>query len=122
MMNDRFASQLRRHLIESADERAADGQLAAVIAAVGATGQRRPLAVRLAGMPGRVGPIPASAFRFALVALALALAAMGAALLGAGGPVPRSTSFEGTWAVVDPADGSTMKLYVLAGQSPGVRF
>lgn len=122
MMNDRFASGLRQHLVDTANERPADGQLAAVVAAVAATGQRLPVAARLTWMPGRIGPFPATALRLGLVALALLLAAMGAALLAGGGPGPRSTSFEGTWAVVDPADGSTMKLYVLAGERPSVRF
>ena len=121
MMNDRFASGLRQHLLDTANERPADGQLAAVVAAIGTTGQRLPVAARLTWMPGRIGPLPASALRLGLVALALLLAALGAALLGAGAG-PRSTSFEGTWAVVDPADGSTMKLYVLAGQRPSVRY
>jgi hypothetical protein len=123
MMNDRFAAQLRQHLLESAVERPADGQLATVIDRVADTPQRHPVAARLTWLPGRVGPFPSTALRYGLVALALIAATAAAAVLGGGsnGPV-RSTVFEGTWTTIDPLDGSAMRLVVGEGTTPFVRF
>ena len=121
-MNDRFAAELRHHLLESADERPADGQLAAVVDAVAGTSQRTPLAARLTWNPGRIGPVPSAAIRYGLVAAALALAMVAGALLGGGGSRQPSTVFEGTWITIDPADGSGMTLVVGPGQTPDVYF
>lgn len=120
-MNDRLAAQVRQHLLDTANERPADGQLAAVLGGVAATTQRTPLVARLTWMPDRVGPFPSSTLRYGLVAVTLALAAVAALVIGAGSS-SRSTDFEGTWTTTDPADASAMKLYVLAGASPQVRF
>lgn len=122
-MNDRFSAQLRQHLLESAVERPADGQLATVIDRVADTPQRHPVAARLTWLPGRVGPFPSTALRYGLVALALIAATVAAAVLGGGadGPV-RSTVFEGTWTTIDPLDGSTMTLVVGEGTTPAVQF
>jgi hypothetical protein len=121
MMNDRFSAQLRQQLLDTADERAAEGQLAAIVAHVAITPQRRPLVARLPGLQGRVAPFPA-VVRFGLIAVALVLAAVAGAIL-AGGSQPRATTpFEGTWTTIDPLDGSTMNLYVSAGATPAVRF
>ena len=118
MMNDRFSSQLRQHLLETADERPAAGQLAAVIDGVATTRQRHPLIARLAWRPDRVGPLPSAAIRYGLIALALALAAMAGALLAGGGG--RSTVFEGTWITIDVPDGSGMTFVVGPGTRPEV--
>jgi hypothetical protein len=120
MMNDRFSAQLRQHLLEAANERAADGQLAAIADQVAVTSQRRALGTWLPVLQGRIGGFPA--VRYGLIALALVLAAMvGAVLAGGGGSTP-STPFEGTWTTIDAPDGSTMNLYVGAGPTPTVRF
>jgi hypothetical protein len=121
MMNDRFSAQLRQHLLETADERPADGQLAAIVEHAAITPQRRPLVARLPGFQGRIGRFPATV-RYGLFAVALVLAAMAGAIL-AGGIQPRpSTPFEGTWTTTDPTDGSTMFLTVAAGTTPAVQF
>ena len=120
-MNDRFAAQLRQHLLETADERPADGQLARVIDGVAATTQRHSLTARLTWEPGRIGPFPSKAIRLGLIVVALALAAAAGASL-AGGPRPPSSVFEGTWITIDPADGSGMTLVVGAGRTPMVYF
>ncbi len=122
MMNDRFSAQLRQHLLDTADERPGDGQLAALVERVAVTGQRHPLAVRLAWFPGRIGPVPSAAVRYGLIAAALLGAIAGAAMLGGGAvPIP-GTVFEGTWTSTDPADGSTQILVVGEGTSPEVHF
>ena len=121
MMNDRFSVQLRQHLLETANERPADGQLATIVADVATTPQRRPLIARLPELRGRIGPFPA-AVRYGLIALALVLAAVAGAILAGGGASRPSTPFEGTWTTTDVPDGSTMNLYVGAGTTPSVRF
>lgn len=121
MMNDRFSASLRRHLLDTANERPADGQLAAVLDRVADTPQRLPLVARLAWVPGRIGPFPSTALRWALIAAALLAATMAVAIGGGGGPF-RSTVFEGTWTSVDPVDASRMTLVVGAGMTPVVHF
>jgi len=121
MMNDRFSVQLRQHLLETANERPADGQLATIVADVAATPQRRPLIARLPELRGRISSFPA-AVRYGLIALALVLAAVAGAILAGGGASRPSTPFEGTWTTTDVPDGSTMNLYVGAGTTPTVRF
>jgi hypothetical protein len=119
-MTDRFDAQLRQHLLGTAEERPAEGQLTSIVAQVGVTKQRRPLVGRLPGFPVRIGPFPA-AVRLGLIAVSLVLAAMAGAILATGG-APVSTPFEGTWTTIDQPDGSTMNLYVGGGPSPTVRF
>jgi len=121
-MNDRFAASLRRHLLETANERPADGQLAAVFERVADTPQRHPLVDRLARFPERIGPFP-PALSWALIAAALLIAAAAMALLGSGRDGRfRSTVFEGTWSAIDPGDGSIQTLVVAAGMTPAVHF
>jgi hypothetical protein len=120
-MTDRFDAQLRQHLLGTAEERPAEGQLTSIVAQVAVTRQRRPLVARLPGFRARIGPFPA-AVRFGLIALCLVLAAVAGAILAGGSPTPPSTPFEGTWTTVDRPDGSTMNLYVGAGPTPTVRF
>ena len=121
MTQDRFSAQLRQHLLESADERPAEGQLTAVVAAVNRTSQRTPLVARLTWNPGRIGAFPSVALRYGLIAAAMALATVGGALLG-GGASGASTVFEGTWIAIDPVDRSGMTLVVAPGQTPAVYF
>jgi hypothetical protein len=121
MMNDRFSAQLRQHLLDAANERPADGQLASVMAGIAATPQRRPLAAKLPGFQGRIGPFPA-VVRYGLIAALLALAAVAGAILAGAGAKGLSTPFEGTWTAIDVPDGSTMNLIVGAGGHPSVRF
>jgi hypothetical protein len=121
MMTDRFDAQLRQHLLETANERPVDGQLATIARDVAATPQRRPLIARLPGLRGRIGQFPA-AVRYGLIALALVLAAVAGAILAGGGAHGRSTPFDGTWTATDMPDGSTVDLYVGSGSAPTVRF
>ena len=121
-MNDAFSSDLRRHLVSTADERPADGQLAAITQRVAVTPQRRPLLVRLASMPDRYGPVPAQALRYALLAAALLALVAGAAILAGAMVRHPDTLFEGTWSSVDPADGSQQTLSVSGGLAPAVQF
>lgn len=122
MMNDRFAAQLRQHLVDTADERPADGQLAALDARVAVTAQRHPLAARLTWFPGRIGPFPSAALRYGLVVLALVAAAVAVGILAGGRESPASTVFEGTWTATDRVDRSTLILLVGGGSSPAVQF
>jgi hypothetical protein len=122
MMNDKFAAGLRQHLLDTADERPADGQLAAITALVADTPQRPPLLARLAGFPLRIRPFPSTAMRWAIVAAALLSVALGVAILGGGGGPTRSTVFEGSWTAPDPGDGSRQTLVVGAGVTPAVRY
>lgn len=119
-MNDKFAADLRRHLVRAADERPAHGQYAAIVHAVGGVGQRHPLVARLTWFPGRIGPVPSAAVRYGLVAAALALATVAGALVG--GASSPSTVFEGTWTSTDPSDGSAQILVVGPGNTPEVYF
>lgn len=119
-MTDRFDAQLRQHLLGTADERPADGQLTAIVEHIAVTAQRRPLAARLPGFAVRIGPVPA-AVRYGLIAAALLLAVVVGAILAGGAPAP-STTFEGTWTAIDVPDGSRLNLYVGAGRTPTVRF
>jgi hypothetical protein len=121
MMNDRFSAELRQHLLATADERQADGQLATIVDRVAVTAQRHGLVARLRWFPGRIGPILPAAVRYGLVALALIIATVAAAMLAAGN-APRRTVFEGTWTSIDPGDGSTQNLIVGAGTTPTVHF
>jgi hypothetical protein len=119
-MNDRFSAQVRQHLLDTADERPADGQLEMVVWSVAHTQQRHPLLARLTWNPGRIGLFPAAAVRFGLVAATLALAMVaGAVLAGGAGP---TTVFDGTWTATDPGDGSVMILVVGPGNTPAVYF
>lgn len=121
-MNERFSAQLRQHLLDTANERPADGQLAAVVEGVAATGQRPSMVARLTWFPGRIGPFPSAGLRYGLVTLALALVTVVAAILVGGSVRPPSTVFEGAWTSTDPGDGSRQTLTVGAGSTPAVHF
>jgi hypothetical protein len=127
MMNDRFSAQLRKHLLETANERPAEGQLAAIVKHAAITRQRRPILAQLPVFQGRIREFSA-AVRYGLIAVALVLAALAGAVVGGGGgppPTPSptaSTVFEGRWTGPDPVDGSTLTLIVGAGMAPVVQF
>ena len=120
MMNDRFSAELRQHLLSTADERPADGRLAAIVEGVAVTRQRHPLVSRLPWSPTRLDAFPSRAMRYGLLAAALIVAVVGVAVFAVG--QTHRTPFEGTWTSIDPADGSTQTLVVGAGASPSVRF
>lgn len=87
MMNDRFSAQLRKHLLDTADERPADGRLEAIDERVAVTAQRPRLVARLGWFPGRVDPFASGAVRYALIAAAVIVAIVAAALAaGVGSP------------------------------------
>jgi len=121
MMTDRFSADLRRHLLATANERPADGQLAAIDELVAVTPQRRPLVTRLPWSHGRINPFPSVALRYGLIAIALIIALVAAALAAGFGPT-RRTVFEGTWTSIDVPDGSTQTLIVGPGMDPAVHF
>jgi hypothetical protein len=119
-MTDRFDAQLRQHLLENANERAAEVQIAAIVDRVAVTSQRRSLPARLTWWPNRIGPFPSAAVRYGLLAAAL-LAALGAAAFVALSQ-PDRTVFEGRWTAIDVPDGSRMYLDVGEGATPTVRY
>jgi len=119
MMNDRFDANLRQHLLGTADERPADGQLDAVLRSVAGTAQRAPLAARLNWYPGRIGRFETRTLRLGLVAGLLVIGSIvGAMLIGSSS----SSVFEGTWRSTDSGDGSNQSLVIGAGPAPDVRF
>jgi hypothetical protein len=121
MMNDRFSAQLRQHLLETANDRPAEGQLAAIVDSVAAKPQRRWLAPWRPQVPAWVGGLPATV-RYGLLAGLLVLAALAGAILAGGGTHAPSTPFEGSWTTIDVADDSTLYLSVGAGPNPTLRF
>jgi len=121
-MNDRFSAQLRQHLLDTADERPAEGQLAAVVEGVAVTRQRHPLVARLTWTHGRIGLFPSTGLRYGLATLALVAVTVGAAVMGGGAGPSGRTVFEGTWTSTDPVDGSTLSLIVGSGSAPNIRF
>jgi hypothetical protein len=122
MMNDRFDARLRQHLLEAADERPADAQLATIVEQVAVTAQRPPVVARLAWFPRPIVPLPSTALRWAVVAAVLLGLALALVMLGGGGGPTRSTVFEGTWTSIDTADGSRQTLVVGAGLTPALHF
>jgi hypothetical protein len=95
MMNDRFAAQLRKHLLETADERPGDGRLEAIDERIAVTAQRPRLVARLGWFPGRVDPFASGAVRYALIAAALIVAIVAAALAAGVGSPSASGGFGG---------------------------
>jgi hypothetical protein len=118
MMDDRFAAQLRRHLLATADERPASDTLAAIIDGVAATAQHPAPLAWLTWFPRRLGPFPSAAVRFALIVLALIIAIVAAGSF-AGSQPRRPVDLGGT--VQYRVDGglSTTTIDAVA-DSPGV--
>lgn len=122
MMTDPFSLLLRRHLLETADERPADGRLETVVQSTAATRQRRSWLVRLRWLVDPAAPFDNARNRYGAAALApLIAASMIAVLAGGGGPAGR-TVFEGSWTATDTTDRSTQTLIVDGGRSPSVHF
>jgi hypothetical protein len=100
MMNDRFSTELRQHLLATADERPTEGRFAAIVEGVAATAQRPAALAWLTWFPTRMGPFPSAAVRYGLIALALIVATVAAVAL-AGGQPPRSVDL----GIFEPAAG-----------------
>jgi hypothetical protein len=122
MMTDQFSVQLRRHLLDTADERPADGRLEAVVERTLGMPQRLPWLARLRWRLDPIAPFNNPWLRYGAVVLSLLLLA-GLALIAAGGSGPPArTVFEGTWTSTDTADRSTQTLVIGPGQNPTVHF
>ena len=122
MTNERFSGQLRQHLLATADERPAEGQLASIVDRVAVTSQRPTLVARLPWFQSGAGWLSTSQVRWALL---VALALLGLTIAGAlltGGPAPHDTGVEGMWTTIDPVDRSNRFLIVAAGETPAVRY
>lgn len=89
MMNDRFSTELRQHLLATADERPAQERFAAIVDGVARTAQRPAALAWLTSLPRPSGPFSSAAVRAGLIALALIVATV-AALALAGAPPRRS--------------------------------
>lgn len=120
MTTDRTAATIRRHLLETADERPADGQLDASLRLTSAIPQRSRWVVALRDLRRPTATAPRIAIRLALLAALLIVAAAGIAALGGGSK--GGTPFEGTWTSTDPGDGSRQTLVVGPGMTPTVHF
>ena len=120
---DVLARQLRNHYLATADERPADGQLAAVLERTRGIRPRSGLASRLgnvAALGAGVAGLRASV-RFAALAAALILA-LAAVAIGPGGAIrPATTPFEGRWTSTDH-DGSRQLLSISGGMTPAVSY
>jgi len=135
MMNDHVSAQLRRYLVETANEMPGDGQLEAVVRRTSTARQLRPWVARL-----RTPPVLGSTLgqQMRLVMVAALIAGLTAGVTWIVGsqlnhsvinqptqatpePTP-STVFEGTWTSSDTADESTQTLVVAPGRSPDVHF
>jgi hypothetical protein len=121
MTTDRFSPLIRRHLIETADERPAHGQLETVLRSTAATPQQRSWLVRLRWLVDPAAPYANARIRYGAAALALLIVAAMVAILAGGGPSGR-TVFEGRWTATDTTDRSIQTLVVDRGQAPNVHF
>jgi hypothetical protein len=121
MMTDQFAVQLRRHLLDTADERPADGRLEAVVERTLGVSQRLPWIARLRWRLDPIAPFNNPWLRYGAVALSLLILAA-VSVVAFAGTNPRAPVFEGTWTSTDTADGSTQTLVVGPGTDPTVHF
>ena len=121
-MNDRFSLLLRRHVLESAEERPADGQLETVLRATSRAPQRRSWLVRLRWLVDPAAPFENGRVRYAAAALALLLVAAAVAIVAVGTAPGRPTVFEGRWTAIDPTDRSIQTLVIGEGRSPSVHL
>lgn len=122
MMSDRFSGQLRRHLLETADERPPDGLLEVVMRDAAATRQRQPWVARVRWRLDPIAPLKSARLRVGLVTVALLIVLAMLVVLAAGGGLGRHTVFEGRWTSTDSADRSTRTLVIESGRSPNVHF
>ena len=121
-MNEPFAIEVRRHLLDTADERPADGQLDTVLRLTALERQQRPWFVRLRWLLSPVAPFANGWLRYAVVVALLVIAAAFVAVMAGGSSPPGRTVFEGTWVSTDPADDSAQTLVVGGGLTPSVHF
>ncbi len=122
-MIDKFSVELRRHLVEGADESVSAAQLESIQRLVGAAPQQAPWFVRLKWLVGPWGPYANRGARAGvLVAATLLVVASAAAVGGGAGNQPLADPFEGRWASTDPADGSAQTLLIGAGDAPDVHY
>ena len=121
MMNDQFATLLRRHLVDTANERPASGELESALRRTSVERQFRPWVARLRTRP-ELGARLGWQLRYGLAAVALLLALAAAAAWYAGSLPGPGTVFEGRWTSTDTADDSTQTLIVEAGRLPSVHF
>ena len=120
MTNDQTAAAIRRHLLDTADERPAEGQQATVLQLTAAIRQRSRLAVALRDLGRLSSPLPPTALRLALIATLLGVALAGLAAFGGGSA--GGSPFNGIWTSIDTADGSHQTLVVGSGANPTVQF
>lgn len=120
MTHDRTGAAIRRHLLETADERPADGQLAASVRLTSTIRQRPRWAIAARELAYPSAAAPRMALRFAFLVAILLLAAAGIAAFG-GGSGGR-TPFQGIWTSIDPGDGSRQTLVVGTSLNPTVHF
>ena len=121
MMNDQFPTLLRRHIVDNANERPAEGQLEAALRRTTTEPQFRPWVARLRTRP-ELGARLGWQLRYGLAAVALLLALAAAAAIHFGSEANRGTVFEGRWTSTDTPDDSTQTLIVEPGRSPRVHF
>src|ERR1044072_9494486 len=96
-MNDTFSLLLRRHILEIANERPADGQIETVLRATSRAPQRRPWLVRARWHIDPAAPLENAPPSYGAATLTLViLAALVAILAGVGGR-GGGTKFEGRW-------------------------
>jgi hypothetical protein len=123
MMTDQFSIELRRHLVEAADERPSEGQLEAVLRR---TATERQLAPWVAGLRLRarrdLNVRVGWQLRYVLIGAALLIAAALVVVLGGGSQSAGRTVFEGRWTSADTVDDSTQTLVVDAGLDPDVHL
>jgi hypothetical protein len=120
MTTDRTAAATRRHLLHTADERPADGQLEAILLLTSTTGQRSRWDIAARGLARPSAALPRAVLRFGLVAALVIVAVAGIAAFGGGSG--GGTPFEGTWTSIDPADSSEQTLVIGPGPTPTVHF
>ena len=121
-MNEKFSLLLRRHILETADERPADGQIETVLRATSRSPQRRSWLVRARWLVDPAAPFENARVRYGAAALALLVVAMMVAILATGGGPAVRREFEGRWTATDPSDRSTQTLVVGDGRSPTVHL
>jgi hypothetical protein len=123
-MIDRFSVELRRHLVESADEVVPADRLETIQRLVGVVPQQAPWHVRLRWLVSPWAPYANAGARTAILAAAALLllaATIGMVALGGGSQGARSP-FEGTWTAIDPSDDSVQTLVIGPGPTPEIHY
>lgn len=120
MTTDRTAAAIRRHLLDMADERPAEGQLETTLQLTATIRQRSLWAIALRGVARPWSALPPMAIRLALIATLLGVALAGLAAFGGGSA--GGSPFHGIWTSIDTADGSHQTLVVGSGANPTVQF